>query len=141
MTCRVRLAGIAAVQFLGGGRVADAVQKYHSEDLTVTPAGEWARILGQLKAEIGDDAFRNWLRPINLERVESGQATVTAPTRFLRDWVTTHYADRLLALWRSENERMTRLSIVVGEHPRYMSSEYPAEDRGDPVLIRVPAAA
>ena len=121
--------------------MADAVQKYHSEGLTGAPAGEWARILGQLKAEIGDDAFRNWLRPINLERVESGQATVTAPTRFLRDWVTTHYADRLLALWRVENERMTRLSIVVGEHPRYMSSEHPAGDRGDPVLIRVPAAA
>ena len=68
--------------------MADAVQKYHSEGLTGAPAGEWARILGQLKAEIGDDAFRNWLRPINLERVESGQATAAqqgaaAPLNFI----------------------------------------------------------
>jgi chromosomal replication initiator protein len=90
-----------------------AVDKVDGEDLTRTPVCEWARVLGQLKAEIGDDAFRNWLLPINLERVDRGQATVTAPTRFLRDWVTTHYADRLLAIWHAENERMTRLSVVV----------------------------
>ncbi len=38
---------------------------------------------------------------------------VAAPTQFLRDWVMAHYADRLLALWRAENEMITRLSIVV----------------------------
>ena len=54
------------------------------------------------------------LQPMNLERVDGGQAVIAAPTRFLRDWVATHYADRLLALWRAENERVTRLSIVVG---------------------------
>jgi chromosomal replication initiator protein len=32
----------------------------------------------------------------------------------LRDWVATHYADRLLALWRAENQQVKRLSIVVG---------------------------
>ena len=69
---------------------------------------------GQLKAEVGEDAFRNWLQPMNLEHVDSGQAVIAAPTRFLRDWVATHYADRLLALWRAENEQVKRLSIVVG---------------------------
>jgi chromosomal replication initiator protein len=97
--------------------VDEAVEKVDGEDGTTTPVFEWARVLGQLKAEIGDDAFRNWLRPINLERVDRGQATIIAPTRFLRDWVTTHYSDRLLALWQAENERMTRLSIVVGAAP------------------------
>jgi chromosomal replication initiator protein len=61
--------------------------------------------VGQLKAEIGEDAYRNWLRPVNLDRVDDGKAVIIAPTRFLRDWVTTHYADRLLALWQMENER------------------------------------
>jgi chromosomal replication initiator protein len=69
--------------------------------------------LEQLKGEVGEDAFRNWLRPINLVRISDGQAVIMVPTRFLRDWVTTHYADRLLALWRAENERVNRLSIIV----------------------------
>jgi chromosomal replication initiator protein len=54
---------------------------------------------------------------MSVDRVDDGEAIVTAPTRFLRDWVTTHYADRLLALWRAENQRVTNLSIVVAVSP------------------------
>ena len=94
--------------------------------------GEWTRVLEQIKTEIGDDAFRSWLRPMDLQQVDGGQAVITAPTRFLRDWVTSHYADRLLALWQMENERVTRLSIVVGSSARHADSNYlpglPAED-------------
>src|SRR5438105_4370703 len=74
---------------------------------------EWIGVLGQLRAEIGEDAFRNWVQPVNLEHVDSGQAVIAAPTRFLRNWVATHYADRLLALWRAENEAVTRVTIIV----------------------------
>jgi chromosomal replication initiator protein len=74
---------------------------------------EWAGVLGQLRNEIGENAFRNWLQPMNLEHVDGGQAVIAAPTRFLRDWVATHYADRLLALWRAENAQVRRLSVVV----------------------------
>src|SRR5260370_3822907 len=75
---------------------------------------EWLGVLGQVRAEIGEDACRRWRRPMNLEHVDSGQAVIAAPTRFLRDWVATHYADRLLALWRAANEQVKRLSIIVG---------------------------
>jgi chromosomal replication initiator protein len=75
--------------------------------------GEWDRVLGHLKAEVGEAAYRSWLRPMNVERVDNGEAIVAAPTRFLRDWVATHYADRLLALWRAENQLVASVSIVV----------------------------
>lgn len=119
----------------------DAVQKFDGDNVASKSGREWDRVLGQLKEEIGEDAFRSWLRPINLERVNSGQATVSAPTRFLRDWVSVHYADRLLALWRAENERMTRVSIVVGGAPRGANSGDSAEDQGKAELIRMPPSA
>src|SRR5260370_35865373 len=75
---------------------------------------EWLGVLGQLRAEIGEDAFRSWLRPMNLEHVDSGQAVIAAPTRFLRDWVATHYADRLLALWRGGEEERKGLPPMLG---------------------------
>lgn len=104
--------------------------------------GEWTRVLDQLKTEIGDDAFRNWLRPMDVERVDAGQAVITAPTRFLRDWVTTHYADRLLAIWRAENERVTRVSIVVAAPPRQPNRVHPpgSEDDGEGFLPAPPVA-
>jgi len=50
---------------------------------------------------------------MRLERIENGEGVIAAPTRFLRNWVATHYADRLLALWRAENEAVTRVTIIV----------------------------
>ena len=106
----------------------------------VVPSGsaEWGRVLGQLKGEVGEAAYRSWLRSITVERVEAGEAVLAVETRFLRNWIATHYADRLLALWRSENPDVNRVSIVVEPRP---SSAAPARDaaapeRGEPASLR-----
>jgi chromosomal replication initiator protein len=70
-------------------------------------------VVGQLKDEVGDTAYRSWLQSLRVERMAEGEAVVAAPTRFLRNWVATHYADRLLALWRIENPAVFRLSLIV----------------------------
>jgi chromosomal replication initiator protein len=97
--------------------VAEAVRGGDADISTSACKTEWARVLGHLKAEVGEAAYRSWLRPMSVERVDDGEAIVAAPTRFLRDWVATHYADRLLALWRSENQRVASVSIVVADAP------------------------
>src|SRR5205807_6552124 len=80
--------------------------------------GEWTRVLGHLKEEVGEAAYRSWLQPTSFSRCDDGHAILAAPTRFLRDWVATHYADRLLALWQAENRTVTRVSVVVAVLPR-----------------------
>src|SRR6516165_11675544 len=104
-----RRAGESRLFYRGGRGVAQATQEDATNAITAREA-EWIGVLGQLRAEVGEDAFRNWLQPMSLEHVDSGQAVIAAPTRFLRDWVATHYADRLLALWRADNEQVKRLS-------------------------------
>lgn len=94
--------------------MVEAVYRTHGATVNGTSESEWNRVLDHLKGEVGETAFRSWLRPISVQRVDDGQAVIAAPTRFLRDWVATHYADRLLALWQAENRGVTRLSIVVG---------------------------
>src|SRR2546423_13355303 len=83
-------------EFTGDERVAEAIQKIYADGIANACEGEWIRILGQIKSEIGDDAFRNWVRPMALERVDAGHATHAAPTRLLRDWVAAHYLGRNL---------------------------------------------
>ena len=81
----------------------------------VVPSGraEWGRVLGQLKEEVGETAYRSWFQDIAVERVEAGEAVLTVQTRFLRNWIATHYTDRLLALWRAENPEVNRISVIV----------------------------
>jgi len=115
--------------------VTEAVEISDAGRAATARAGEWLRVLGQLKAEVGEDAYRNWLRPMHLERINDGHAVIAAPTRFLRDWVITHYLDRLLALWQAENDEMTRVSVIVARPQRYAhvgNSAEPDDDESDP---------
>jgi chromosomal replication initiator protein len=119
----------------GGGGVTEVVQTNDADHMAIAGEGGWIRVLGQLKAEVGEDAYRNWLRPMHLERVDDGQAVISAPTRFLRDWVITHYRDRLLALWQAENEQVTRVSVVVAATRKYYNGDRstgPDEEEEEP---------
>ena len=74
---------------------------------------EWARVRGQLRQEFGEDAFKSWLKPLTFAGVSEGEVRITAPTRFLRDWIATHYADRIHALWSAENPAIRGIVIQV----------------------------
>jgi chromosomal replication initiator protein len=102
---------------MGDAVVAEAVLEYQIEDPEIECRSEWTRVLGRFKKEIGDAAYRNWLHPVGLLRVGDGEVVIAAPTRFLRDFVAAHYADRLLALWRVENREIRRLLVVVAVAP------------------------
>ena len=74
---------------------------------------DWIRVMGRMRREVGETAYRSWFGSMTCERVAGGEGVIAVPSRFLRDWVTTHYGDRLLALWRSENQSVRRISFVV----------------------------
>ncbi|MFD0388312.1 DnaA N-terminal domain-containing protein [Tistrella bauzanensis] len=42
-----------------------------------------------------------------------GRVTIAVPTRFMRDWVVSHYADRIRVLWSWENPAVRRVDISV----------------------------
>ncbi len=77
-------------------------------------AVQWARVRGRLQNEVGDVEYRTWLRQMTLVGLDCEEITVRLPTRFLRDWVRTHYGDRLTALWLAENRSVRCVEIRVG---------------------------
>ncbi len=74
---------------------------------------QWARVRGRLRAEFGDATFRSWLKPLSLAGKRGPDLRVSVPSRFMRDWVATHYADRLKALWSSENPEIRTVEVIV----------------------------
>ena len=84
--------------------VADSSTFLHSQ---------WQRVSGLLRAEIGEAAYRSWLRPMTVCSERDGFVIMKVPTRFMRDWVVSHYADRMRALWGGENPTVLGIDIVV----------------------------
>jgi chromosomal replication initiator protein len=85
---------------------------------------QWARVRGKLRDEFGEAAFRSWLKPLTLADVAEGRVRIGVPTRFLRDWVTAHYADRIRALWNGENGAVSAIEVFVNAGA--LPSEAPA---------------
>ena len=78
-------------------------------------AAQWQRVRGRLRDEFGEAAYRSWLSSLSLADMVDGIIRIEVPTRFLRDWVAAHYADRIRALWSGENKDVSTVEIVVGD--------------------------
>src|SRR6185369_8462190 len=74
---------------------------------------QWARIRGRLRAEVGEAAFKSWLNPLIFDGVRDGSVKMALPTRFMRDHVMKHYAERLKSLWSGEIPGIRQVEIVV----------------------------
>ena len=87
---------------------------------------QWARVRGLLRSEVGDASYRSWLKPLTLVSVIEGTAKIAVPTRFMRDWVVSHYGDRLRELWVGENETIDVIDVFV-QTPTTRPLNRPAE--------------
>ncbi len=74
---------------------------------------QWGRVRNRLRHKVGDAAFNSWLRPLTLASLSDDQIVMTLPTRFMRDWVVSNYADKLRLLWGEENNAVTSVDIFV----------------------------
>jgi chromosomal replication initiator protein len=86
----------------------------------------WLQVSLQLKSEIGDAAFKSWIAPVSPARLEGGVLSLSAPTRFIRDWVKTHYAERVRQLWAQRFGAVIRVDMAVAAVAAPAVAESPA---------------
>ena len=78
------------------------------------PSGEaWGRVKSRLRAELGEDVFASWFRGVELERLDQDCVHLTVATRFLRNWLRSHYYDFVLRLLRAEWSGVERVEFKV----------------------------
>lgn len=73
----------------------------------------WDRVKTRLRRELGEDVFSSWFARAELDAIEGGTVRLSVPTRFLKSWITSHYQDRLVELWRLQDESALRVEIRV----------------------------
>lgn len=74
---------------------------------------KWRRVQARLRAELGEDVFTSWFGRMELDSCEAGTLTVSVPTKFLRNWLQSHYADRLLACCSAEMTGVNQVEFRV----------------------------
>jgi len=77
----------------------------------------WTRVCDRLRKEIGDKAFKTWFGEVELGELKAGKLRLYAPTRFVRDWVSRHYGDRVLAYWQAVNTTVASVEVNLVPPP------------------------
>ena len=62
----------------------------------------WGRVTERLRRDIGDAAWRNWIKPLRVSRLQDGTLTLEAGSSLARDRVSSQYADRLRVISAAE---------------------------------------
>ena len=73
----------------------------------------WQSIYKDLRNEFGEAVYRSWLKPLTLQAFYHNTIEVSVPTRFMRDWIQTHYAKRILEMLTTKLDDIKRLEVVV----------------------------
>jgi chromosomal replication initiator protein len=97
-----RVAGNPAMPAAGAPEGEHQVVSLEMERSEREQREKWARVIARLKAEIGQDLYKSWFVSMEFEGREDHRLRVSVATRFLRNYIQEHYADRLLRLSDTE---------------------------------------
>ncbi|HET9815696.1 MAG TPA: chromosomal replication initiator protein DnaA [Xanthobacteraceae bacterium] len=81
--------------------------------MTSMDMDRWTRVKDRLRAEVGDDIYASWFARMELDGSEGDTVKLSVPTRFLKSWIQSHYAERVLACWQAEQPTFSRVELTV----------------------------
>src|SRR6185369_5749116 len=100
-----------------GMAMSEEVARFPGVDSVL--AGQWAQVRGRLRSEFGEATYRSWLKPLTLLGQSDCQVSIAVKTRFMRDWISQHYAERIRALWHAANPEIRGIEFIVdGSRPQ-----------------------
>jgi chromosomal replication initiator protein len=73
----------------------------------------WLLVLKKLNNEFGNEIFNSWIKNIKVQSIEDDILYFSVPTRFIRDWITSHYLDKIIFFLNAENPNIRRVKISI----------------------------
>ena len=77
----------------------------------------WSEILDKFKQAFGNDIYDSWIKNIYLEKEFNHYVVLSAPTRFVRDWIVSRYADKILDIIKTFKKSIQRIEFLIDEVP------------------------
>ena len=102
--------------------------------LGVAVSALWDQCLKSLEHELPAQQYNTWIRPLLASEVNQ-QLVLSAPNRFVRDWVRDKYLERIQQILSDLNGgRITNVELVVGEsQPMFRPSAVASPSAAKPV--------
>jgi len=79
----------------------------------------WQNCIESLKAEVPAEEFRTWIAPLEVE-ISSNVLSVSAPNRFISDWVRGKYLPRILEIVDAYEDEEITVDLHVHTSKRFV---------------------
>ena len=66
----------------------------------------WDDVLVKLNKNLGKDIYESWIKNLNLKKEFNHYVILSVPTRFVRDWIVSRYADKILDIIKVFKKQM-----------------------------------
>ena len=76
---------------------------------------DWKTVLSKLEKIFGKEIFDSWIKNIQLKKEYNHYVVLTVPTRFMRDWVVSRYADKILDIIKQDKKTIERIEFEIEE--------------------------
>lgn len=105
---------------------------------------QWALVIQKIRAEFGEDLFSSWFARMEAESLDGAVLTVSVPTKFLRNWIASHYAAKLANICASQYGKLDSVSIRVRtrglpQHNANTPTRNPIVDQSEQVSGQAPS--
>lgn len=86
------------------------------------PIEIWTLVQDKLKLEFGEATYKSWLSKLDFVEYSSSILVLRAPTKFMREWIITHYFDNILSLWKKNDSSIRDIHIGIITNNQIISS-------------------
>ena len=83
----------------------------------------WKDILKKFQITFGNDVYESWIKNINLEKEYNHYVILSAPTRFVRDWIVSRYADKILDIIKTFKQSIQRIEFLIEEREEKLNKQ------------------
>ncbi len=73
----------------------------------------WQKVQTKLRNEFGEGTYKSWLSKLNFGSHDANKLTLYVPTKFMREWIVTHYSDSIKNYWKNHNPNLQELEINI----------------------------
>ena len=89
----------------------------------------WEEVLKKFQTVFGHDIYESWIRNINLKKEYNHYVVLSAPTRFVRDWIVSRYADKILDIIKTFKKSIQRIEFLIAEDEKFEKNNYKKNEK------------
>jgi chromosomal replication initiator protein len=75
--------------------------------------GVWQRAADRIRESLGQVGYETWIGPLNFISLQDRVATIEAPNRFFRDWVSNRYLDLMQRVLSDELGESVKVNLIL----------------------------